>query len=136
MSLQSHEIERKEWEPFMARFSRVHRGWRVSVGVIDTEIMRRSMEAEAHTVSEDALFEDLRLDQRAEGDRLALVLGLQTAFATHAVPEPRRLFVETTEKGEEEALRVDSADGTSLLLRFRAAATPEDLDGLAPSERQ
>jgi hypothetical protein len=94
------------------------------------------MEADAHTISDDALFEDLHLDERADGSRVALVLGLASALATHAVHEPRHLYVEMTEKGEEEALRVDSADGTSLLLRFHSTARPEELDGIAPAERQ
>jgi hypothetical protein len=134
MDLHRDEIPRAAWQPFMDRFSRAHRGWRVTLGTIHTQVLERAMETAAHTVSADALFEGLRLDRRVDGEHLTVLLGLPNALTTHAVHAPQRLFVERTGSGAEEALRVDSADGTTLLLRFRAGARPEQLDGLAPGE--
>jgi hypothetical protein len=134
MQLRQEEIQRQEWRPFMERFSSAHRGWRVKVGVIATGVLRQTMEASARTVSEDAMFEGLRLDERIDGEQLAVLLGLPSALTTHAVHAPQRLFVERTETGAEEALRVDAGDGTTLLMQFRAAVQPEELNGLAPGE--
>jgi len=134
MSLHREEIRRAEWGPFMERFSRAHRGWRVKLGVISTAVLRQTMEANARTLRDDVLFEGMRLDERVDGEHLAVTLGLPNALATHAVHGPRRLFVERSENGAEEALRVDAQDGTSLLLQFQAAAAADQLDGLAPGE--
>jgi len=128
------EIERPAWRPFLDEFSRRHHGWRVTLGVIDTEVLRRTMEAEAHLVTADALFEGMELEVDAEGEQLAIVLGLEHALSRHALRAPRRLFVETEASGAEEGLRVDAMNGSTLLMRFRVTAPPEALNGLADTE--
>lgn len=128
------EIRRPAWRPFLDEFSRRHHGWRVTLGVIDTELLRRSMEAEAHLVAEDAVFEGMDLEIRPEGEQLAVLLGLQHTLSRHAVHAPRRMFVETDGETIEEGLRVDSTDGSTLLMRFRAVAPPEALNGFAKTE--
>ena len=50
------------------------------------------------------------------------------------VEAPRVLRVDVTARGEELGLDLDTARGVTRL-RFRAAALPEELDGIAPSER-
>lgn len=102
----------------MESFSRTHRGRRVRLGMIDTCLMRSAVEAAARPVGGDALFEGLRLEQRADGSQLSVLLGLPNALATHAVRAPRRLYLENTPGGSGEALRVDAADGSTLLLQF------------------
>ncbi|MGE0081501.1 MAG: DUF5335 family protein [Thiohalomonadaceae bacterium] len=128
------EIRRTAWRPFLDEFSRRHHGWLVTLGVIDTELLRRSMEAEAHLVVENAVFEGMDLEQRAEGEQIAVVLGREHTLSRHAVRAPRRMFVERDGELEEEGLRVDATDGSTLLMRFRAAAPPEALNGLAKTE--
>ena len=134
MSLLREKVRRAEWSAFMERFSRLHRGWRVRLGIIDTGLLVRSTESGAREVSSDALFEGIRLDRRVDGDQIAVLLGLPAELATHSVRKPRRLYVEREQSGADEALRIDAADGTSLLLQFPVAARPDQLDGLAPAE--
>jgi hypothetical protein len=118
----------------MERFSLAHRGWPVRVGVIDTCLMRSSTEVEARAVSRDALFEGFRLEARSGGESLSVVLGLRNALTTHAVRSPRRVYVDRGDGGAEASVRVDSADGTTLLLQFGATAGPDRTDGVAPAE--
>lgn len=128
------EIRRPSWRTFLEQFSRRHHGWLVTLGVIDTEVLRRTVEAEAHLVAENAVFEGMDLEDRAEGQQLAVLLGLEHALTRHAVRAPRRMFVETDGEGEEEGLRIDATDGSTLLMRFRAVAPPEALNGFAETE--
>jgi hypothetical protein len=134
MELHRERIRRAEWGPFMERFSLAHRGWPVRVGIIDTCLMRSSTEAEARAVSEDALFEGGHFEVRSGGTSLSVVLGLRNVLTTHAVRSPRRVFVERSDGGAEEAVRIDSADGTTLLLQFGALAGAGQTDGIAPGE--
>ncbi len=129
------EIARTSWRPFLEHFSRRHHGWLVTLGVIDTEVLRRVIEAEAHLVAENAVFEGMELEVRTEGEQLSVLLGLEHALSRHRLPAPRRMFLEAEEGGVEEGLRVDSSDGSTLLMRFRSAAPPEALNGFAPTER-
>lgn len=128
------EVQRTAWQPFLADFSRRHHGWLVTLGVIDTELLRRSMEAEAHLVVENEVFEGMALEQRAEGEQIAVLLGRERSLARHAVHSPRRMFVETSEEPGGEGLRVDTTDGSTLLLHFRVAAPAEMLNGVARTD--
>jgi hypothetical protein len=51
------------------------------------------------------------------------------------VDDPQALRVEETADGATEVLQIDDAAGRRLTLRFRVAAAPGALDGLAPGER-
>ena len=49
---------------------------------------------------------------------------------TRAITAPKRVMLEETEGGAHEALKVETADGTATLLRFRSAVLPEIVDGV------
>ena len=51
------------------------------------------------------------------------------------VAQPQALRIEETAEGATQALLIDDTTGTRLTLRFRVAAAPGALDGLAPAER-
>jgi hypothetical protein len=40
------------------------------------------------------------------------------------------IYLERTDDGADVALRIDSADGSATILRFRAAVLPEAVDGI------
>jgi hypothetical protein len=50
------------------------------------------------------------------------------------VDEPQAVRVQETAGGATQALQIDDASGRRLTLRFRIAAAPGALDGLAPGE--
>ena len=53
----------------------------------------------------------------------------RSAHFTHVIHDPTRVLVERTDSGPA-ALRIDAADGTTTILRFRSTPLPETVDGL------
>jgi len=49
---------------------------------------------------------------------------------THMIEAATRVYIERTDDGADAALQVESADGTRAILRFRATALPETVDGI------
>ena len=47
---------------------------------------------------------------------------------THSIINPTDVSLEQTDEGADVALSIKSADGTTALLRFRAAVLPETID--------
>lgn len=110
------EIPPREWGGFLERFGLRHRAWLASVQE-GAEHPLRSVSAE-----------------RADGHVDAIVVRFGDDAPALRLEAPRALRVEQTPAGEEVGLDVETARGTAKL-RFRAAARPEQLDGLAPSQR-
>jgi hypothetical protein len=121
------EIPREEWPAFCLSFSRQHRGWLASLHA-----------REGGTGGESDLAEGLPflgLWPDPAGARLGLDLGAGGARLVHTVERPTRLRLTRTHRGADAGLRVETEDGETLELRFRAPAVPEELDGLALEER-
>ena len=51
---------------------------------------------------------------------------------THTIHGVTRVYIERTDEGADAALAIESADGTTTILRFRAVVLPETVDGIAP----
>jgi len=118
--MNQREIPRREWPQFLASFGRRHRSWLATI----EEWPRGAPE---RTRAVDRPLESLG----AEDGAIAIHLGGGEVLRVEA---PRALRVDVTARGEELGLDLDTARGTTRL-RFRAAALPEELDGIAPSER-
>ncbi len=130
--MKEQEIPRESWPGFLEGFSREHRGWLATVGVIDTERLRRARQA-ARALVRDAVFHELRLEGQAE-DSLVVETDREGHLATHCADHPTRVYFEEAEGGEHKGVRIDGADGRTLLVEFRTPARPEALDGLADTE--
>ena len=50
---------------------------------------------------------------------------------THSIARPTQVSLEQTDEGADAALAIKSGDGTTTLLRFRAAVLPEMVDAVA-----
>src|SRR5438067_4964050 len=111
--MRPRDIPRREWPAFLAEFGRRHRSWLLSI------------EGTAQIVDEP-------LDSLAaeEGSVLVRLRNREPL----RIDAPRALRVELTERGEELGLDLESERGVTRL-RFRAAALPEELDGVGPLER-
>ena len=118
--MNQREIPRRDWPEFLASFGRRHRSWLATVEEWPREAPER-------TRALDQPLESLG----AEDGAIAIHLGHGEVLRVEA---PRALRVDVTARGEELGLDLDTARGTTRL-RFRAAALPEELDGIAPSER-
>ena len=118
--MNQREIPRREWPQFLASFGRRHRSWLATI----EEWPRGAPE---RTRAVDQPLESLG----AEDGAIAIHLGGGEVLRVEA---PRALRVDVTARGEELGLDLETARGTTRL-RFRAAALPEELDGIAPSER-
>ena len=124
--MRTREIPRDEWIAFFDAFSRRHEGWLATVEVFGGDAGAQTEARELPLVGVTA---DLR---GGGGDAVSIIVGGAEAgdHVTHTVLRPARVRVEQTEEGADVALRVESADGVTALLRFRSAVLPEMVDGV------
>jgi Family of unknown function (DUF5335) len=112
------DIEPGEWISFLDGFSRQHEGWLATVEVATAVANRR-----LRGVSID----------HADGHQRAYVEMGDTPdeTLTHTVEGPTRIRFRRTRAGAHEGLEIESADGSTTIVRFRSAMLPEMLDGIA-----
>jgi hypothetical protein len=115
--MSQREIPRNDWAQFLDSFGRRHRSWLATVEEWPREAPERTRAMEQPLES-----------LGAEDGAIAIHLGGGEVVRVDA---PRSLRVEVTERGEELGLDLDTPGGVTRL-RFRAAALPEELDGMAP----
>ena len=53
------------------------------------------------------------------------------SLVTHVVEAPTRVYLLADAQGAHEGLAIETGEGTTTRLRFRAAALPEMVDGIA-----
>lgn len=118
-----HDVPRTEWPKFLERFNRQHRAWLATIhGMERGRPVTRVPSVSIQAVS--------LVTELAE-DAVRLTLG--NGISLYA-PRPRTLRVQETEEGIERALEIETVDGALIRIAFRAAARPDELDGLAPGE--
>lgn len=118
-----HDVPRAEWPAFLEQFNRQHRAWMATIhGMEHERPVTRVPSVPIHAVT---LVSDLADDTL----RLTLANGISLC-----APRARALRVQETEDGIERALEIETVDGALVRIAFRAAARPDELDGLAPSE--
>jgi uncharacterized protein DUF5335 len=119
------EIPRNEWTAFCDRFSREHEGWLATVEVLDESI---GAQIEAENLPLEGVSADLK---KAGDETISIFLGDEpNGKVTHIVAAPTRLWVQKTGEGADQALEVEAPSGKTIL-RFRTAALPEMVDGIA-----
>jgi hypothetical protein len=124
--MRTTEIPAREWTAFFDAFSRRHQGWLAKLSVLDPKL---GAQVEAAELPLQGVVADPR------GLGIAISLGERPDDMEHAVRHPRRVWVELAgERDEgEQALEIESADGTRAILEFRGAVLPEMVNGLGPS---
>ena len=121
----TREIPPGEWKEFFDEFTRRHEGWLVTVenfGDLGAQV-------EAH----DRPLKGIVAERREGSSEIEILTGdSPDETLTHVVAHPTRVQVEETAQGAELALEIQSRDEGTTLVRFRATALPETVDGVAP----
>jgi hypothetical protein len=109
----TREIPREGWDTFFARFSDDHETQFVAVEVMGNEI---GAQVEGRTLLLSGI-------SRADQDNQSLALMFDSVngeHVTHMVNKPTRVWVQRSSDNTDEALEIESADGTRTLVRFGA----------------
>lgn len=117
------DIAREDWTTFLDAFSRIHRGWRSRIEVLDAEIGAQEEGEDLPLMGISADFKD------AGRESVQIALGRSPDdHVSHAVLHPTAIRVLRREDGADEALEI-SSEGAVTLLRFLSPAVPEAADG-------
>ena len=120
----NRQVPRSEWFRFFQEFSRRHEGWLVTVRVLNP---RFGSQVEAR----DLPLEGIVSRADAAGP-ISLHIGSRPAsHVEHEIGAPRQVWLEVSDEGADEALGVESDDGTKTIVEFRAPRLPEQVDGIA-----
>ena len=123
--MQTIEIPREDWVRQLNEFTNIHEGWLVSLDILSPELGAQPAidNLPLLGVSADHIDHD--------GTIVVSVAGSASEHFTHIIEDVARIYVEHTNDGADAALEIESTDGTKTILRFRVAALPETVDGLA-----
>jgi hypothetical protein len=105
------EIPREGWDRFFARFSNDHETQFVAVEVMGSDI---GAQVEGRSLLLSGI-------SRADEDSQSLALMFDSVngeHLTHMVDRPTRVWVQRAPDNTDEALEIESADGSRTLLRF------------------
>ena len=130
-------IPENEWQAFCESFSRQHHGWLVGVCQVDTRDIAQSVppaRAPKQLFPGSRPLQELREGRTDDRTEVMVTVG-QGADETSFLIQDAVALYSRRSGAAHQGLRVDSGNGTTTLIEFRAAARPETLDGLAESER-
>jgi hypothetical protein len=120
----AREIDRQEWAAFCGRFSRQHRGGRVTLETVapngETQVVAHELPLQGITLDKDG--HELEISVTVGGDG-----GEQL---THVIALPARVLFRETEAGAHEGLDFESTDGQVTRIRFRVPVLLEAMDGV------
>ncbi len=120
----AQEVPRETWVQFLDGFSGRYEGWLVNVEVISRDVG-------AQIEAESLPLRGISADLRNQEDSISIILGkTPDQHITHTIRGVSHLRVKKNETGADEALQIESADGTTSLLRFRTSVLPETVDGI------
>ena len=115
--MHDRQIPRAEWFNFFQAFSRRHEDWPVTIRVISP---RLGSQVEAAELPLEGIVAD-----RAGRGPISIHVGHDIKrHVEHEVENPLQVWVEVADSGGEEALEIESSDGTKTLLLFG----PETVD--------
>jgi len=122
--MQTIEIPREDWGHRLNEFTTIHEGWLISLDIMGAElgVQPEIVNLPLLGVSVDRVNHD--------GTIAVSVARSRSEHFTHIIEGVTRIYLERTDDGADAALQIESADGTKAILRFRATALPETVDGL------
>jgi hypothetical protein len=133
------EIPRKRWVAFCEEFSRQHQGWLVEVFVVEAGATPEAAVIDGApelAESRDARLRRLACRQQGETAIVLVVSGRGDRQTEHRTEGPTRIVFEQEDDGAHAGVRIETAAGGTLAVRFRTPAHPEVLDGLSEAEQQ
>lgn len=123
--METREIPRDEWRSFFDIFSRQHAGLLVILEVFGQE---GDAQQEPRELPLKAISVTPTVDKSTA---IAIELGKSPEdHVKHAVIEPTHVWLTRTPEGANAALKIESADKTKTVVRFRSAVLPEFVDGI------
>ena len=122
--MQTVEILPARWPQALAEFSAMHEGWLISVDIL-TEAM--GAQPEIHNLPLTGVV----AERQKTGDTITIAAGRSEAGQiTHTIHSPTRVWIERTDDGADVAMQIESAEGTTTILRLNTPARPETVDGM------
>jgi hypothetical protein len=107
------EIPREQWVSFFDDFSKQHEGWIVTVEVIGADIGDQEEASGLPLIGVSA-------DVKAREDRVVLTVGGRPdADVNRIIESPRRVWLKPPRSVADEAIEVESEDGTATLVTFQ-----------------
>jgi hypothetical protein len=128
------EIPRVQWAEFCGLFSGQHRGWLLTVGRTDAPATDWPTGLSTRVLAHDLPFREIAVRESGQSCELTILAGPQPEHFAYLVREPRQFSFEQEDDGTHAGLSIEQDDGRVIELRFRAAAHPESLNGIAPAE--
>jgi len=121
-------IPAAEWDRFCRDFSHENQDKPVTIEMISGDVF--GPDAERTTIARDVPLHSLRIEHE-KGRDLLVLLDRETSKSGPQFSVPvRQLRLEQGEPGQPGRLRIDTADGQTILLRLSAPVLPGMLDGV------
>jgi hypothetical protein len=121
------EIPREEWIRFFDDFSKKHEGWIVTVEVLGSDI---GYQEEANGLPLVGISADLK-DRE---NRIEIIVGGRVdADLTRIIEKPERVWIKQPQEVADEAVEVESKDGTKTLVSFHYVS-PEEIERQLPDK--
>jgi hypothetical protein len=122
--METVEILPARWSQALAEFSALHEGWLISVDILSSDM---GAQAEIH----DLPLTGVVAERQKTGDTITIAAARSAAGQiTHTIHSPTRVWIERTSDGADAAMQIESAEGTTTILRLVTPARPETVDGL------
>ena len=127
------DIPHQNWPAFADAFGRQHQNWMARLEITSSENPGGAQggTVEVKQFAELLPLRGFALERSADGESFWIALGDPPKDVMHKVAEPTKVEIRTEDDGAHEGLRIDCSGGEVLQLHFRAAAHPEELDGIA-----
>ncbi len=115
--MQTKEIQQNEWAKFFDNFSRKHEGEILTIEILGSDIGAQ-MEEKGLALE--------GITAEATSNTIVIMAGGRRAdHVTHPVNRPTGVSIERTDEGDDAAVAIRAADGTTTLLRFTLRPLPE-----------
>lgn len=109
------EIPREEWTRFLDTFSKQHEGWIANLEVVGRELGDQEESTRLPLVGISA--------DKGPQPRIEVIVGRgPEAHLTHTINGVKRVWLKPPEEPADEAIQVESEDGTITLVTFQHAA--------------
>ena len=113
-------VPRGEWPAFFDAFSHRYDGWLVTVRVLHPRFGSQMEACEVPLAGVVA---------PPYAPIISLHVGCAASHIEHDIRSPREVWVELSAAGAEEAIGIESEDGTKTIIEFKTPALPETNDG-------
>jgi hypothetical protein len=112
MAMQTREVPTHEWVPFLDDFSRRHQGEPVTVEVFDRELGAQREMRSMPLIG-------VSVDLKDGTEQIEVIAGDEPrSHLMHAIAKPARVHLASSEAGADQALQIESADGSTTLVRL------------------